>query len=956
MTRPHRITLTLLAAVLAPAAPCALAQPGVSDADAEPVPLTPAQLKAAADETVSGYMDRVGLKRLRAEQLLDRLRRAQGDDRLKLSEDLGRLYVELLGAATDPADIKRWEDRSRELLRLAPDGETYELRINLAKQIYLRAEQMAERGRLRLAEPEELAEAQRMLRSIGGELQDVATKMHHRVEDLERQEEAGRDVDAVRIRLAEARRVRSLAFYYAGWTDYYLAMLNNSDRQAADALRSWGWLLNNRAGLNPTLERVPAALFKYDHIARTGLGVALANSLRGNDVDAVRWLDAVGSAEGVSQDVASQVFPRRIAVLAAAKRWADLERAVRLERKAARDGTGADGGDPHAMATPAARLLAIVTLEAPRGPGQEARDALAAIALGDLVSRGELQQVLDLVRRYGTAPLGDTGFIVNVVRGVQSYEQARAAHAAAGNPDDPTTDSAAINLYEQARTLLVAAVGEKDAANFPGERDRAAVQAGLCLYYSNKLAAAADHFTRAAEAMSDAKAKEEALWLAVVALDRAARAGDEVSAKRRDQAAITLIQSAPDSQRAAELLVRIGSTDLIDSETAMTVLMGVKSDSPMYVPARRQAARILYQRFRAAQGQDKDFAGLRFATLAEELLAVERREALSAPADKAEETGQRVAQRVRQLLDALLSPTSPDVARARAALAVYDEVQAQAPIQTRDFEAELVFRRFQIALGLNDESAAAGLYASLEQLAARPAVLPDGAPGRTGDEDRFLDAAQRVMYRRAFAAWRERNADPAVAADIVKYGAPVIERMGPPARALAQPAGVGLYNTVADAASVLWTARGIQGDAARPMLDLAVKLDRALLDSEPRRLSSLRRQSRNAEAAGDPAAALAAWQTLAEIAAPGTPDWFETRFNSIRLMARTDTGRAVSALAQIKAVYPDFGPEPWRSRLLDLERSLAPQPSSPAVPSPAPTPSPSAEPTQPAPTNPGGPR
>ena len=63
------------------------------------------------------------------------------------------------------------------------------------------------------------------------------------------------------------------------------------------------------------------------HIARTGLGVALANSLRGNDVDAVRWLDAVGSAEGVSQDVASQVFPRRIAVLAAAKRWADRSRA-----------------------------------------------------------------------------------------------------------------------------------------------------------------------------------------------------------------------------------------------------------------------------------------------------------------------------------------------------------------------------------------------------------------------------------------------------------------------------------------------------------------------------------------------------------------------------------------------------------------------------------------------------
>jgi hypothetical protein len=940
----------------------ALGQPPVGgggagpDAEGEPAPLSPAEVKAAADEAVSSYMDRIGLKRLRAEQMLDRLRRTQGDERLKLSEDLGRLYVELLAAATDPAEIKRWEDKSRELLRLVPDGETFELRINLAKQIYLRAEQLAEKGRLRLAEPDELVEAQRLLKSIGGELQEIAAKMNNRVDELEKQEETSRgDTDAVRQRLSDSRRVRSLAFYYAGWTDYYLALLNNSDKQAADALRNWGWLLNNRAGLNPTLERVPAALFKYDHVARAGLGVALANSLRGNDVDAVRWLDAVENAEGVSKEVADQIFPRRIAVLGAAKRWADLERAVRLERKAARDGSGASGGDAQPLTTPAARLLAIVTLEAARGPGQEARDALAAVALGDLVTRGELGQVLDLVRRFGTAPLGDTGFIVNVVRGVQGYEQAREAHAKLGNSDEPTTDSAAVNLYDQARALLTAAVGEPDAAKFPGERDRAALQAGLCLYYANRLTQAAEQFASAGGSMTDPKTKEESLWLAVVALDKAARAGDAAAATKRDQAAITLIQSAPDSARAAELLVRIGSTDLIDSETALNVLLGVKSDSALYVPARRQAARILYQRFRGAAGQDKDFAGLRFATLAEELLALERREALSAPPDKAEEAGQRVALRVRQLLDALLSATTPDVARAKAALGVYEEVSAQAPIATKDFDAELMFRRFQIAQGMGDESASAGLLASLEELAARPAVMPDGSRGKSGDEDKFLDAAQRVMYRRVIAAWREKPGDPGVARDVVKYGAPVIERLGTAARALAQPSGVGLYNSVADAATVLWEARGAEASARRPMLELAVKLDRALLEAEPKRLSSLKRQARNAEAAGDAGASLTCWQTLAELAAPGSPDWFETRFHSIRLMSGVDGPKARAALAQIKAVYPDLGPEPWRTRFRELERTLGDGAGDPA---PAPAPASPSGPAEPAKAQPpkGGPR
>ncbi len=98
-------------------------------------------------QPLSPTLDRLGLKELLASQLFDRVTLAGGDERKKLAERLSALYVELLSAAPTEDSRRELESRGRELLKLVPEADSYELRINLAKASYLHAEEIAERAR-----------------------------------------------------------------------------------------------------------------------------------------------------------------------------------------------------------------------------------------------------------------------------------------------------------------------------------------------------------------------------------------------------------------------------------------------------------------------------------------------------------------------------------------------------------------------------------------------------------------------------------------------------------------------------------------------------------------------------------------------------------------------------------------------------------------------------------------
>jgi hypothetical protein len=583
----------------------------------------------------------------------------------------------------------------------------------------------------------------------------------------------------------------------------------------------------------------------------------------------------------------------------------------------------------------AARLLAVVTLEADKSKSQGVIEGLSTIALADLVSRGEIAQVLDLVELYGTAPIGESGFIVRYVRGLQQYDRARAAHkgvaserptsvsgrravpasdqAAGVENDEPSASPETVRLYQQAAVLLDAAVHETDAASFKAERARAAMLVGLSRYYAGELGVAADRFSEAAKLAASPEQAGEASWLAVIALDKAVEKGDQTLEKRREEAATLYLQTYPDSDRAARLLLRRAMGGLLQNEEALRVLLRVGKDSPLYPSARQHASRLLYAQYRSARGEERDFAAMRFVGVAEEALAMDRAAAMGTGGKDAADAAQRVIVRTRQILDALLNGQSPDFARAQAAMDILTGVAAYNNIDLSQYKQELVFRRFQIALAKDDSGAAAALIEQLRK-----------------EGGQFALSADQLMYRRALTRKQRAQYDSETQKAIVLYGMRLIDRMKGQADAMKDPVLLAIHDTVAQAAADLASEKDVA------MRDLSIRLDKAVLIAQPHSAPTLRRLASTSEAAGDQATALECWRVLLSGLQPPTPEWYEARYQSLRLLFLVDAPRAREAMKQHVLLYPDYGPEPWGKKLKELDQTmgpiLAPAPPQPVDP------------------------
>lgn len=895
----------------------------------------------AADATVEAYLERHGLKPLLAEQLALRLPESAGDERSRIADRLGTLYVELIGAARTAEERASWQARARDLIKRVPEAETYELRLDLARTVYAKAEEAAEQWRLRRADAAAKSAAEGDLRALNKEFAMIAADLNRRVDQLDRGNAANREQD-----LAEARRLRAIAQYYAGWSGYYLAFLTNDVGLAAECLRNFGWVLGRTGGQPAAVDRLPRANLKHEDVCRAVIGAAMCSSLAGSDAEALRWLRVLDESLDVPEKIKSQLVMRRIVVLAQAKKWSDLEAEVARHRQITR--TGPTAGEPGRRLDPtAARLLAVLAFESGPTGGAEAT-RLGQVGFEDLIAAGQIAHVLDLATIYGTMPLGEKGFIAHYVRGAAAYKRAAGAHEAAGQPlDKPTTDAAAVNLYREAASLLDEAARQDDVQGYPTDLLKAGLLRGRALFYAGDYEAAADAFAQAsasAQSVNQPDDAHEGLWLAIVALDTALRADPALRgsslAERLDELATLFQRLYPGTERAATLLINQRGGSKVRDEEAVKTLLAVAKTSSIYEASRRQAARILYRLYRGASGEDRSFQAARFATVGEEVLATERRDAVSAKAEDAQAASTRAITTARQLLDVMLSGNSPDLGRAQAVLDVIAAIAAYNKVDLKPYEEELDFRRFQMLVAKGDIAAA---EAVAERLGGAHSA-PGGTLEKPERVSRWALSAQRALYMRDIALLKSLdnagNAGQAapdataetrlieVARSAVRHGEVVRSQFAETPDALADGGVAALYNDLAYAASIVGEKAG-----DRSMLELAVRLDRILLAAQPRQIAPLRRLARLSESVGDVRLALACWRELASGWAEGSADWFGARYHVLRLLAESEPVEARTQLAQHAVLYPTYGPPPWGLLLRQLHERLGGAPAlQPAAP------------------------
>lgn len=873
---------------------------------------TPAEVR---DEAVASYLADLDLLDVLAAHLRERVEHAPSPAREQAAEGLGRLYVKLLGRAKTREERTAVEARARELLDRVPTADNPELRIDLAKASYLSAEDIAERFRLRLVKDEEVVEALRVFRAVGPVFASIGAKLHERVTALERKEETVGDDEApvVRAQLAEARRLRSLARYYDGWTGYYTGLLSDHKSDAQQALVAFGTLLNAPPGKPASLDRMPKNLLRFEHVARSVMGCALASSLAGDDVAALRWIEAMEAAEDLPAGVEDQLFSRKMIVMVAADRWADATGVLRTRRTAA-------GGGVSMLTTSEARLLAVLTLEALRredlrGAFRQPANEMAQAALSDLIARGEVSQVVDLVKKYGTLPIGREGFIVAYVRAIQSFEETRAAHKAGLAPgasaDEPAKDAPVINAYRDAAKLLADAAETRDSSQFPDQLGQTLLRRGLALYYAGDMTPAADAFEEAFGKSRGPALQQDALWYAVVSLDGAMERGATGLTDRRKRLATLYLRSFPGSENATRLLLRGG--DGISEAEATEILMKVPAESGLYPAARRQASRLLYSAYKRAGAGEREFAALRFADVAEEVIRADFAAATRAGAGdeaRAREAAQSVILRARQLADAILSLRVPDLPRVEAALDLIDQVGSRTGTPLEQIRDEVSFRRLQIALAREDDTRINAIAAALQ-----------GASGP------FAVAADRLLFQRSVDRWRIAEDDLRLAKDVVRFGARIIDSAGS-----GGPRAQGLdyvRDQTAKAAALLWDK-----ERSEQMRTLAVRVDRAQLDSGTRTLASLRRLGVLLEDAGDLKGAKGAWEELLTNFDEGTDQWLEARYQSLRLLIKVDSPLALTVYQQHMLLHPEGGKGEWGGKIAALKDQLpvpAPAPGSPAA-------------------------
>ncbi len=858
------------------------------------------------------FLAEFGLTDALAAGLRQRLAGATGETRTVLAEQLSRLYAKMLSDASSSRRRQDIEERCRDLARIAPEANSYALRLTLAAAQYLPIEEVVEQRAMRMTTREDDVEAERVLRSVRPVFAELAVKLNQSVKTLRDRKDRGVNDDAeaerLRLELEEANSLRSRAFYYSAWCNYYTALFTGDTKAAKEAMESFGAILNAVPGRPATLERLAEANLKYEHIAKAVMGCALASAILGNHVEAERWLDALSKAEDVPAPVLAQFLRRQITVFAAGGRWADIRAAVNRARQP-------DGGKIETpLATPDARILSVLALTAlsrdTLTPSHRAAaEEMAEIGLGDLITRGEVGHVLSLVNTFGTAPIGRDGFINNYVRGLRAYDDAREAHkAGAQNIEIPSAESEVILAYRASADLFGSSAAAPDAGRFPVERSRALICRGLSLYYAGDLDQAADAFERAHAEGATEEQKRDALWYAIVTLDRAAASRPSVAARRRALATL-FIKTFPLSERAVELLLQQHRAGGVIDRRELETLLQVTPDSPLYLTSRRVAARLLYREFQRATTDNKEHAILRFAEVVEALLRIETSRATSARDGQSREIAEDALIHARQLTDALLSSRTPDVARAEAALAAMDGVAAYHGIDLRQHEAELSFNSLRIAWARGDDAAAQRALSKLRE---------------TGGV--YASAAERALYRSALAAWTESPQDTGAAARVVAAGSRVL--LDPAANA---DAAAGVRDRVAEAAFMIWMSGG---DAA--MRDVAVRTDRAQVDAGRRTAASLRRLAVCLEAMDQATEALALWSELLSGLEETDPGWFEARHESIRLMAKSDTAKASLSLRQHKLLHPSWGPSPWDVKFAELERLIGPPATQPSgTPTPA---------------------
>ena len=822
-----------------------------------------------------------------------------GDLRDRLATRLASVYASLIEREQDDDRRAVLVGRARRLLADNSIEDAEALRLALLRTRYRSASSIIEKGRVDLSDLDAVGTAEQELESLARDL-EILTR------DLDlviRRSDRGLDrATGIRVRQLDAeieasRKMQLASALLEGWSLYYAGRaLDDSDRLGRSQL-AFGRVLQGDEPV-PGPEDISLDRQEFEYFASAVLGMAMTSAELVSHRGAAPWFDRLKSL---------RTHP---AILAAVPGWRLASAIDGEEFDAAEDqlrsmiAMATRGDETDVLPTVWLRLAAVGGIRGSKDAAQASSAAagrLAELALATLAARGELAQVVDLAERYGLDAVGRDGFAFRYVRGVGHYRAAVEARTA-GRLTDAATGFAA------AARELGAAVDESDAARFPEARAACLSLSGWSLLELGLAADAADAFEAAAERTGGPR-RADAMWGAIVALDRLVVDGGAEAADaqaRRDDLIERFLDGFPADDRAPSLVVRriTGRDD--PSGGDLDVLLAVPQGHPTWEIARRRGAQAIYQQFREATTGGRAELGASFLDVADELLGRDR-DADAMFVDLRGADGVLL----RQAAEVASHEEVGDRNRGAGYFAQIELAMERGGFdEAPDLPNELEYRRLGMAIATDDFEDA---MIRLDRLP----VMTD-----TPEAVRWSRLGAQRLHRAAFQRMRNGEASLSVVRSAVAAGERFIALVAgsetPIEEALEDSSLLPVAASVAAARQAIFNADGDEENGRR-----ALELYKSILVKRPRDGSVLEAGGELGVRLGENEFALECWRRLGSAAASGSDLWWKARCGLIGVLAETDPDRAREVLEQIRALHPELGPPTFRARLQELDIRLA---------------------------------
>jgi hypothetical protein len=645
---------------------------------------------------------------------------------------------------------------------------------------------------------------------------------------------------------------------YLAWARYYLAWHEQDQSEATQSAQLFAEIL---LGDSPNLQTVSLDLKTHETGARAILGIALCKSILKDPNGPDRWFDEL-------EDQSTWSSVRVLVPL-----WKFFLHVDNKEWNLVLEDLQSPNGVDQTLMY---RVAAVHSLEDYSNPVAK---NVAKISLTGLIHGDQLGIVSDIIKMYGADAMQKDGFIALYIMGDIAYRELTETYTS----DEPAKIQGTKDAFVEIARTFDNAILATDASTFKSLIDDCQFMKGLCLFYAGQFDNSSIAFRKAAEGNN----KEQAIWMAIVSLNYI----DPLSAAQletKEELTGLYLVNWPNSEHATQLTIHQSGTE---SESPQNIenLLAIPHSDPRYQDAQRQASRSLYKAWQQTTEVDYSSIGNKYVSVAMPLMVSD-----STLKDDLKST-EVASVRAMRILEVALHPEVMRLVAAKRAIELLDEIGERNTYSIDTLRHEITFRHIMLLLHQQEHDTAANLLVD----------MIENAP-----QEKWATIAATSLWNH----WASLETE---IEDELMYmvGKQILTNLTEYQYANREYLHIATQTTEAAFELYLMTNTIEIGDDA-------LRISRTLVSQKPLIVQILLLNAIIEMELGDQEVALTRWKTIASGSTKGSLQWLQARYNIILMLSNSSEESALAVLNQHHALYPNYGKDPYGSKLKELHNEL----------------------------------